>query len=89
MKEGAQLTSVTIHQAKSQLSKLIKQACQGEEIIIARGKFPVARLVPIGKIRARRKPGALRGKLHVGTKFFEPLPAEELAAWGQSDATAD
>jgi prevent-host-death family protein len=83
------MTSVTVHQAKTNLSKLIKEACQGEEIVIARGKVPVARLVPVRKIRAQRKPGALRGKLHVGAEFFEPLPAEELAAWEQGNAPAD
>jgi prevent-host-death family protein len=83
------MTSVTVHQAKTHLSKLIRQACQGEEIIIARGAVPVARLVPIGKTPKRRQPGSLRGKLQLGAEFFEPLPASELAAWGQSDASAD
>ena len=83
------MTSATMHQAKTNLSKLIKEACKGEEIIITRRKVPVARLVPIGKARARRKPGVLRGKLKVGARFFDPLLAEELAAWEESNASAD
>jgi prevent-host-death family protein len=83
------MASVTVHQAKTQLSKLIERACEGEEVIIARGAIPVARLVPLGKIRKRRKPGVLRGKLEVGAEFFEPLPASELVPWEPVDAAAD
>ncbi len=75
------MKTVTIHQAKTNLSRLIEQACEGEEIVIARGPEPVVRLVPIRDSKGRRKPGALRGKLKVGKEFFEPLPAEELEAW--------
>ena len=69
---------VTIHQAKTNLSRLIKMACRGEEIIIARGSQPSVRLVPIAEVKGDRQPGALRGKLHVGPEFFEALPPEEL-----------
>ncbi len=72
---------VTVHEAKTNLSKLIERARRGEEIIIARGRVPVARLVPVGEANGRRQPGALRGKLRVGPQFFEPLPADELASW--------
>jgi len=77
------METVTIHKAKTELSRLIEKACRGEEIVIARGKKPVVRLVAIEDKRGQRKPGALRGKLKVGPEFFEPLPAEELDAWGQ------
>lgn len=72
---------VTVHEARTNLSKLIERARRGEEIIIARGRVPVARLVPVGEANGRRQPGALRGKLRVGPQFFEPLPADELASW--------
>lgn len=72
---------VTIHKAKTTLSKLIKKASAGEEVIIARGDKPVARLVPVGETRGKRQPGSLKGKLHVGREFFEPLPPDELAGW--------
>jgi prevent-host-death family protein len=75
------MRSVKVHEAKTNLSKLIERACRGEEVIIARGATPVVRLVPIGEVQGRRQPGALRGKLLVGLGFFEPLPAEELSAW--------
>lgn len=75
------MKTVTIHEAKTNLSKLIEEACEGKEIVIARGPKPVARLVPISDVRGRRKPGALRGKLRVDPEFFEPLPDEEIARW--------
>jgi prevent-host-death family protein len=73
------MKTFTIHEAKANLSKLIEQACQGQEIVIARGTEPVVRLVPILHVKGRRQPGALRGKLHVGPEFFELLSDEELA----------
>ncbi|HWZ43178.1 MAG TPA: type II toxin-antitoxin system prevent-host-death family antitoxin [Candidatus Saccharimonadales bacterium] len=72
---------VAIQKAKTNLSRLIEQACEGEEIVIARGPKPVVRLVPISGAKERRQPGALRGKLKVGKEFFGPLPPEELTAW--------
>ena len=74
--------TVTVHAAKTQLSRLLARVEAGEVIIIARGKMPVAKLVPIVP-KAKRKFGAMRGKLSIGPEFFEPLPPEELAAWEQ------
>ncbi len=75
------MSIVTIHKAKSTLSRLIKKVSAGEEVIIARGDKPVARLVSVGEIKGKRQPGSLKGKLHVGPEFFTPLPPEELAGW--------
>jgi prevent-host-death family protein len=72
---------VTIHQAKTNLSRLIKKASNGEEVIISRGATPVARLVAVGPTKGQRRPGSLKGKLFVGPEFFDPLPVDELAAW--------
>ncbi|WP_119396733.1 type II toxin-antitoxin system Phd/YefM family antitoxin [Pannonibacter phragmitetus] len=71
---------VTVHAAKTNLSKLIEAAQAGEEVIIAKGKRPVARLVPIPQTTFRT--GLLKGKLTgVGPDFFEPLAEDELALW--------
>ena len=75
------MPTVTIHEAKTNLSRLIEKACQGEEIVIARGSQPVVRLVSLKDAKGSRKPGSLRGRLKVGPKFFEPLPTEELGPW--------
>ena len=76
--------TVTIHQAKTNLSKLIEQACSGQEIVIARGSEPVVRLVALKSSKKKQRPlGLLKGKFTVGPEFFEPLPEDELDAWGQ------
>lgn len=73
---------VTIHEAKTHLSRLLQKLAQGEEVIITRGSKPVARLVAIGEVKGKRVPGALKGKLVVGPEFFESLPTNELEHWG-------
>ncbi|MGC2421553.1 MAG: type II toxin-antitoxin system prevent-host-death family antitoxin [Candidatus Acidiferrales bacterium] len=75
------MTITTIHKAKTNLSRLIERASEGEEVIIARGSKPVARLVAVGEVRGKRQPGSLKGKLRVGREFFEPLPASERLNW--------
>ena len=77
------MTVVTIHQAKTQLSKLIAQAVGGEEVVIANGATPKVRLTPVAPVR-KRQFGALKDVLSLNESFFEPLPAEELAAWGET-----
>ena len=89
------MATVTIHKAKTQLSKLIARAEAGEEIVIARGKEPVARLTSIGKrqdalppgiVKGKRVPGLLKGKVSLPDSFFfDPLPEEELKLWEGSD----
>ena len=78
-------STFTVHAAKTNLSKLIERAEKGEEIVIARGKKPVARLVPMGTpahVLRRRAFGALEGRLKLPDSFFfGPLPEEELALW--------
>lgn len=73
----------SIHAAKTHLSRLVARACAGDEVVIARGKKPVAKLVPIKAEPATRRFGAMRGRAKVTKAFFEPLPPEELQAWGE------
>jgi prevent-host-death family protein len=72
---------VTIHQAKTNLSKLIARAERGEEVVIARGDKPVVKLVPVEKPKAKRTPGSWKGRLSIDDRFFEPLPEDELRLW--------
>lgn len=78
--------TVTIHEAKTTLSKLIAELESGsvQEIVVARDKEPVARLVPMLSMKERRARsfGAMKGKFEIGPEFFEPLPEEELKLWG-------
>jgi prevent-host-death family protein len=72
----------TIHEAKTNLSKLIAQAEAGEEVVIARGKEPAVKLVPTTKKPERRILGRLKGKASLPDSFFfDPLPEEELRLW--------
>jgi prevent-host-death family protein len=66
------MSEVTITEAKSQLSQLIERAAKGEEIVIRRGKAPVARLVGYSEQSARRKLGGLRGQIWMSDDFDEP-----------------
>lgn len=70
--------TVNIHEAKSQLSKLIVAAEHGDEVVIARAGVPVARVVPIEVKK-------LRTFDFLGTKIpdeaFGVLPDSELAGW--------
>ena len=73
------MTTVNVHAAKSQLSRLLDAAAAGEEVIIAKAGKPVARLVPFEQKKERRKLGMLAGKLHVPDDFDDPLPDSVLA----------
>jgi len=75
------METVTIHVAKTTLSQLLARVEAGEEIVLARGKRPVARLVPFHPGPTERRFGALRGVVTIGPEFFEPLPDAELARW--------
>ncbi len=75
------MATVTIHAAKTTLSQLLARVEAGEEIIIARGKEPVARLTAFHPPVARREFGAMRGVVSVGDAFFDPLSDIDLANW--------
>jgi antitoxin (DNA-binding transcriptional repressor) of toxin-antitoxin stability system len=73
----------TMFEAKTNLSKLVQLALQGEDVQITTGRErkPVARIVAIEPVRANRRLGFLEGLGEVGPEFFEPLPEEELRLW--------
>jgi antitoxin (DNA-binding transcriptional repressor) of toxin-antitoxin stability system len=75
------METVSVHYAKTNLSRLIEQALQGREVVIARGKEPVVRLVPLRRPRPERKFGALRGRARVTAAFFQPMTAREIKRW--------
>ena len=71
---------VNVHEAKTQLSRLLAHVEAGEEVVIARRGQPVARLVRC-RPEAKRQFGAMKGKIKITDAFFEPLPDEELKLW--------
>ena len=66
------MDQVNIDQAKTQLSRLLDRVAAGEEIVIAKGGKPVAKLVPFPEVV--RQPGRLKGKIKLGRNFDAPLP---------------
>jgi prevent-host-death family protein len=71
-----------IHEAKTNLSQLIKRACEGEEVIIARGNTPLVKLVPIHSTERSRKPGRFAGQIWWTPDAFDPLTDEEIRELG-------
>lgn len=76
------MTTVTIHEAESDLSRLIARVEAGEDIVIARGQDPVVRLVAMTAHVKPRMPGRLKGIPPLPDSFFfDPLPEDELRLW--------
>ena len=75
---NSSMTEVGIHEAKTHLSRLLRRVAAGEEIVIAKGGKPVARLVPVQPSESRSL-GRDKGVLQVPDDFDAPLPEEILA----------
>ena len=75
------MTIVNVHEAKTHLSRLLARVAGGEEIVIARGGTPVAKLTAVASARARRTPGALKDRMRLADDLDAPLPEDELDAW--------
>ncbi len=75
------MRTVNIHAAKTHLSRLVDDAAQGEEIVIAKAGKPVARLVALTDPRPPRRLGGLRGKIKIPEDFDAPLPDDILDAF--------
>ena len=67
------MLQVNIHEAKTQLSKLIAKVLDGEEIVIAKGNKPVVKLVRFTTAKQERKLGSAKGKIQMSVDFDEPL----------------
>jgi prevent-host-death family protein len=73
----------TVHKTKTYLSKLLRKVEKGEEVIIARGKKPVAKIVSLdGDKPKKRIPGRWKGKLSYADDAFAPLTNAELKELG-------
>jgi prevent-host-death family protein len=71
---------INMHDAKTQLSRLVEQAEAGEDIVLARAGKPVVRLVPV-RVARRRKLGQWNGKVRISKDFDAPLPDDLQRAW--------
>lgn len=73
----------TVHQAKTHFSRLLKEAEAGQEVIVMRGKKPVAKLVPVQPpAPMQRIPGGFEGLVEAGDSAFDPLTDKELVEYG-------
>jgi len=72
------MSAVTVRDAKANLSKLLARVEAGEEIVIVRGKTPVARLTSIHAPPGKGRFGAVKGVASVAPEFSEPMTDAEL-----------
>jgi prevent-host-death family protein len=72
------MTVVNIHDAKTQLSKLIEKAAAGNDVVIARGGKPVARLTRLGSSKRKLKFGILKGKIKISADFDASVSSDVL-----------
>jgi prevent-host-death family protein len=72
------MKEVNVHEAKTQLSRLLQRVAAGEEVTIANRGIPVARLVPVAQPSGRRELGIESGHLKIAEDFDAPLPPEVL-----------
>lgn len=80
------VTEVTMHEAKTHLSRLVCEVEAGGEVIIKRGRHPVARLVPVEPLpKKERQLGGDEGLFEVPEDFNDELPEELLAAFEADD----
>lgn len=63
------MSQTSIHEAKTQLSKLIQKALAGEEVIIAKAGKPVVRLVPVEQSPGQRQLGGWKGTFRMAADF--------------------
>ena len=68
------MLSINIHEAKTQLSKLINSVAKGESFIIAKAGVPIAQVIPYtAKNKKKRVPGSALGLLTISDDFNEPM----------------
>ena len=75
LSHSCRMKAVNVHEAKTHFSRLLDRAHGGEEILIAKGGVPYARLVPLATQPARREAGTLKHKIAIDASFYDPLPA--------------
>jgi prevent-host-death family protein len=79
---AAEPREATVHEAKTHLSRLLAEVEAGGTVIITRRGKPVAKLEAV---RPKQRPtfGSMKGLISIDERFFEPLPDDELEAWGE------
>ena len=73
---------INVYEAKTQLSRLLREVAAGEDIVIAKDGTPLARLIPFQEEGGVRELGFARGSIHLSDDFDALLPPEILEAFG-------
>jgi prevent-host-death family protein len=81
--------TVTLHEAETQLSRLVDEAAAGNEVVIAKAGKPMARLVALEAPEPARKPGGWEGQVWIADDFDDDLPPEVLAGFLGEEASAE
>ncbi len=63
------MSTINMHDAKSQLSSLVDKALAGEEVIIGKAGKPLVKLTPITKDESARVPGRFKGQIRIAHDF--------------------
>jgi len=79
------MKTVNIHEAKTHLSRLVEEAAEGKEIVIAKAGRPRARLVSVQTNAKPRVAGFYKGKIRIARSFDAPLPDEIARAFGMKE----
>jgi prevent-host-death family protein len=77
---------VNIYEAKTHLSRLLREVALGEDVVIAKDGRPLARLVPVTPAHGTRELGFAAGRVTIGDDFDAPLPPDLLAAFHEDPA---
>jgi antitoxin (DNA-binding transcriptional repressor) of toxin-antitoxin stability system len=88
------MQTVTVHDAKTHMSRLLARVEAGEEFVIARGKKEIAKLISINPVPvAKRQLGRLRndskGSDPLAYGFWDPMPDDELELWNGESLPTD
>lgn len=75
------MRQINIHEAKTQLSRLVEEVAHGDEVVIAKAGKPIARLVGMERTNTPRRRGLLKGKISIADDFDAPLPPDVLDAF--------
>ncbi len=75
-------TVINVHDLKTNYSKYLEQAINGESILLGKHGKAVAMIVPLPQAKEPRAPGALKGKILASNDFDEPI----MSLWDQVGA---
>lgn len=75
------METINIHEAKTNLSRIVEEVAAGAEVVIAKAGKPMARLLPLESRRTPIRFGVLKGKVKIADDFDAPLPDDLLAAF--------